>query len=140
MRQGVRFGLAALVTVAFAGMTVFGAADDKPKYDIETIMDKAHGEKNDKLLKKVLTDKASDAEKKELLELYVELGKNKPDKGSKESWKKKTDALAAVQLQILPRRSQVGLRRPGFAVLATPRRLPVGRLRFRSVDAGAAAG
>jgi hypothetical protein len=96
MRSGLKFGTAALLAVAFAGMTVLGAADDKPKYDIEAIMGKAHGENNDKLLKKVLSGKASDAEKKELLELYTELGKNKPPKGDAKDWKKKTDALVSA--------------------------------------------
>jgi hypothetical protein len=101
MRQGFRFGAAALLAVAFAGLTVFGAADDKPKYDIETIMDKAHGEKNDKLLKKVLDGKADASEKKELLELYTELGKNKPPKGSDKSWKDKTTALVSATQEVV---------------------------------------
>jgi hypothetical protein len=101
MRQGLRIGVAALAAVAFAGLTVFGAADDKPKYDIETIMDKAHGEKNDKLLKKVLDGKADADEKKELLELYTELGKNKPPKGDAKSWKDKTTALSAAAKDVV---------------------------------------
>jgi hypothetical protein len=101
MRQALRFGGAALLAAAFAGMTVFGAADDKPKFDIETIMDKAHGEKNDKILKKVLDGKANDAEKKELLELYTELGKNKPPKGEAKSWKEKTKALSVAAKEVV---------------------------------------
>lgn len=96
MRPGLRFGAAALLAVAFAGMTVLGAADDKPKYTIETIMGKAHGENNDKLLKKVISGKASAAEKKELLELYTELAKNKPPKGDAKGWKQKNDALVSA--------------------------------------------
>ncbi|HKI36073.1 MAG TPA: hypothetical protein VKA46_29725 [Gemmataceae bacterium] len=101
MRQGLRFAAAALLAVAFAGMTVFGAGDDKPKYDIETIMDKAHGEDNDKILKKVQDGKASDAEKKQLLELYTELGKNKPPKGEAKSWKEKTTALVSAAKEVV---------------------------------------
>jgi hypothetical protein len=101
MRQGFRYGAAALLAVAFAGLTVFGAGDEKPKYDIETIMDKAHGEKNDKLLKKVLDGKADAAEKKELLELYTELGKNKPPKGDEKSWKEKTSALVSASQEVV---------------------------------------
>ncbi len=100
MRQGMWCG-AALLVVGLAGFTVFGAGDDKPKYDIETIMDKAHGEKNDKILKKVLTGKADDAEKKELLELYTELGKNKPPKGDAKSWKDKTSALTVAAKEVV---------------------------------------
>jgi hypothetical protein len=101
MRQGFRYGAAALMVVAFAGLTVFATGDEKPKYDIETIMDKAHGEKNDKLLKKVLDGKADDAEKKELLELYTELGKNKPPKGNDKSWKDKTSALVSATREVV---------------------------------------
>jgi hypothetical protein len=101
MRTGLKLGAAALLTVVFAGMTVLGAGDEKPKYDIEAIMDKAHGEKNDKILRKVLDGKASDAEKKELLELYTELGKNKPPKGSENSWKDKTKALVAASQEVV---------------------------------------
>ena len=101
MRTGLKLGAAALLTVVFAGMTVLGAGDEKPKYDIEAIMDKAHGEKNDKILRKVLDGKATDAEKKELLELYTELGKNKPPKGSDNSWKDKTKALVAASQEVV---------------------------------------
>ena len=101
MRQGFRYGAAALMVVAFAGLTVFAAGDDKPKYDIETIMDKAHGEKNDKLLKKVLDGKADAAEKKQLLELYTELGKNKPPKGSEKDWKERTSALVSAAKEVV---------------------------------------
>jgi hypothetical protein len=100
MRSGLRIGVTALLTAAFAGMTVLGAADDKPKYDIETIMNKAH-DKDDGLLKKVLGGKADDAQKKELLELYTELSKNKPDKGSKDSWKEKTGALVSAAKEVV---------------------------------------
>ena len=101
MRLGMRCGAAALLVATLAGLTVFGAGDDKPKYDIETIMDKAHGEDNDKLLKKVLEGKADDAEKKELLELYTELGKNKPPKGDAKSWKEKTKALVSATKEVV---------------------------------------
>ena len=101
MRSGLRFGAAALLAAVFTGMTVFGAADDKPKLDIEDIMGKAHGEDNDKILKKVLDGKASDAEKKELLELYTELGKNKPPKGDDKSWKDKTTALVSASKDVV---------------------------------------
>ncbi len=101
MRQGFRYGAAALLVAAFAGLTVLGAGDDKPKYDIETIMDKAHGEKNDKLLKKILDGKADAAEKKDLLELYTELGKNKPPKGDAKAWKDKTSALVTAAKEVV---------------------------------------
>jgi len=100
MCQGVRFGATALLVAAFAGMTVFGAADDKPKFEIEKIMEKAH-DKDDGILKKVFDGKATDAEKKELLELYVDLGKNKPPKGDAKSWKEKTGALVSAAKEVV---------------------------------------
>jgi hypothetical protein len=41
----------------------------------------------------VLDGKASDDEKKTLLSLYEDLGKNKPPMGDEGAWKKKTDAI-----------------------------------------------
>ncbi len=101
MRSGLRIGVAALLAVVVGGLAGLRAADDKAKYDIEAIMDKAHGEKNDKLLKKVLDGKASADEKKELLDLYTELGKNKPPKGDDKSWKDKTSALASAAKDVV---------------------------------------
>ena len=76
------------------------SADDKekgkPKYNIEAIMVKAHKGGEESLRNKVLAGKASKKELEQLVELYVELGKNTPPKGSKESWKKKTDAVIAA--------------------------------------------
>jgi len=99
MRQGLRYGAAALLAVAFVGLTVLAAADDKPKYDIETIMEKAHDEDNG-ILQKVVAGKADATEKKTLVELYTELGKNKPPKGEAKSWKDKTTALVAAAKQV----------------------------------------
>ncbi len=99
MRQGPGFGGAALLALAFAGTTALVVAQDKPKYDTESIMKKAHDEKTD-LYFKVVGGKATDAERKELVELYVELGKNKPEKGDAKSWKEKTDALIAAAKEV----------------------------------------
>ena len=72
----------------------------KPKYNIETIMGKAHKGGEDSLRNKVLGGMASKKELEQLVELYVELGKNTPPKGSKESWKKKTDAVIAAAKKV----------------------------------------
>jgi hypothetical protein len=87
--------------VVLAGLVSFGVyqAADKPKFDIETIMEKAHGQdqtKVDGLLKKVLEDKANKDEKQMLLDLYKDLALNKPPKGDPKSWKEKTDALVTA--------------------------------------------
>ena len=100
MRQGLRYGAAALLAAAFMGVTVFGAADDKPKYDIETIMEKAH-DKDNGLYKKVVDGKADADEKKQLVDYYTELGKNKPPKGDAKSWKDKTTALVSAAKEVV---------------------------------------
>jgi hypothetical protein len=63
---------------------------------IKDVMKKAHQppEKGKPtLLAKVTSGKASDDEKKELVELYEALGKNKPPKGDEDEWKTRTAAL-----------------------------------------------
>ena len=45
------------------------------------------------MLNKVKSKMATDEEAKELLVMYVALGKNKPPQGDAVSWKTKTDAL-----------------------------------------------
>jgi hypothetical protein len=92
MRTTKYFLLAAVA--ALGGLGVYRAADADVK-DIETIMEKAH-KGNPSLLKQVVTGKADKDEKKELLALYTDLGKNKPPKGSEADWKKRTDALVAA--------------------------------------------
>jgi hypothetical protein len=59
-------------------------------------MDKAPGQKNDKLPKKVLDGKANADEKKGPLDLYAGQGKNKPPQGDAKSRKDKTTALTAA--------------------------------------------
>src|ERR1700674_3361284 len=99
MRFGLRFALAVLAVAGFAGLSVRGEADDKPKYTIKEVMKKAH-DKDDSLLGKVVAGKASDDEKKQLLELYVALGKNKPEKGDDKSWMTKTDAIVMAATDV----------------------------------------
>jgi hypothetical protein len=85
--------------VAFLGLGVVVALpaassppdDDKPKMSINDIMTKAHGRNG--LRTKFLNGQASKDEKKELLDLYTDLAKNKPPKGDEASWKKRTDNI-----------------------------------------------
>jgi hypothetical protein len=99
MRFGLRFAVAVLAVAGFAGLSVRGEADDNPKYTTKEIMKTAH-DKDEGILGKVMAGKASDAEKKELVELYVALGKNKPEKGGDKSWKAKTDALVTAATEV----------------------------------------
>ena len=63
---------------------------EKPKHTIKEVMKKAM---KGGLCAKVAGGKASDEEKKELVELFTSLTKNTPPKGEAASWKEKTSAL-----------------------------------------------
>src|SRR5260370_5414600 len=92
-RVGGRAGGALL---SGAGRGAFRGADtEKPKYTIEEIMEKAH-DKDSGILPKVVSGKGSKDDKQTLVDLYTELGKNKPPKGEAKSWKDKTDTLVAA--------------------------------------------
>jgi hypothetical protein len=92
MRTANYFIIAIFATGLMAGFFSTRAGDtDKPKWTIKQIMTQAHKKG---LYKKVLDGNGSDDDKKELAELYVDLGKNTPRKGTPESWKEKTDAVA----------------------------------------------
>lgn len=80
-----------VAAVAVAGHLV--AADKDKKSKIETIMEKAHKGGPNSLRNKAVAGKASKEELNTLVELYTELGKATPPKGSKESWKTKTTAV-----------------------------------------------
>jgi Na+-translocating ferredoxin:NAD+ oxidoreductase RnfG subunit len=91
MRKGI--GLA-LFTLLLAGMSALVYADDKPKYTIKEVMKNVMAK--GKLKDKFVDGKATDAEKKELVEYLTALGQNKPPKGDDASWKEKTGALLAA--------------------------------------------
>ncbi len=84
-------GLAALGWIV-AGVAL--ADREEPKYSIKEVMQKAHKEG---LLKKVLSGEAQQSDKVKLLDLYVALWENEPEKGEKASWMKKAgDVIAAA--------------------------------------------
>jgi hypothetical protein len=94
MRTAKYFVMAVMAMGLVASLGMFRAADEeKPKYTIEEIMEKAHKPPKSSLLVQVKSGKASTEQKKQLLEYYVELAKNKPEKGSEADWKKRTGAL-----------------------------------------------
>jgi hypothetical protein len=99
MRTVKCFLTAMLALGLLAGLGVWAAFEDKPKYTIEQIMDKAHkkaeGEKAS-LFKKVVDGKANKEQKEELVTLYQELAKNKPPKGDLNDWKKRTNGMVAA--------------------------------------------
>ena len=94
----VLFAFATLIIcLLFAGSSNPAAAaiifdDEEPKKEltIKDIMDQAHKQG---LVKKVATDKATEAETKTLHELYTKLAKLSPPRGDKASWDTKTKAL-----------------------------------------------
>ncbi len=100
MRTVKGVALAGLL-VGVLGGAAFPGDKAKPKYDIETIMEKAHQPKEKSLFKQVVGGTATAAQKKELLGLYEELGKNKPEKGDLADWKKRTDALVAATKDVV---------------------------------------
>lgn len=63
-----------------------------PKYTIKEVMKLAHVGKPP-LCGKVVQGKATDAEKKQLLELYEALAANKPPCGDLKDWEQRTKAL-----------------------------------------------
>jgi hypothetical protein len=101
MRTVKYFLMAVLATGLAAGLGVFGAADDaKPKYTIEEVMEKAHQGKPS-LFKQVVSGKADADQKKQLLELYAELAKNKPEKGELADWKKRTSSMVKAAKDVV---------------------------------------
>jgi hypothetical protein len=89
--------------VALAGMTLalsaalgvgLTAREDKARYTIEEVMEKAH--KGANLRKQVLDGKASAEQKKELLALYEALARNNPPQGDKAAWKKLTGEIVTA--------------------------------------------
>jgi hypothetical protein len=88
------------VVVAFVVAWAAGAADPvpekKPEYTVSEIMMKAHHpgrQLNRALDQVVISGRATDAEKKRLVELYEALSRATPPAGTVESWKKDTGAI-----------------------------------------------
>jgi hypothetical protein len=104
---------ALLVVFAFGSALLLRAGvaqekeDDKPKYTIKQVMEKAH---KNKLLNKVAEGKATEEEVKELVDLYRALGKNQPPKGEAEAWKKKTVALLKAAEEVAEGKEGAGER------------------------------
>jgi hypothetical protein len=81
-----------IVAGAWIAVSLSGVAQEaQPKYTIKEVMKAAHAK--GKLRDKVANGMANDEEKKQLVEYYEALSKNKPPKGDETSWKEKTAAL-----------------------------------------------
>jgi hypothetical protein len=97
--------LAAAFVLGNRGSAVDKDAKDKPKLDIEAIMEKAHEGEAKSLRNRVISGKAEKKDAEELLSLYTELSKNDPPKGDKAAWKKKTAIIlvAAKKVAVNPK-------------------------------------
>ncbi len=83
---------ATLAAGLFANVFALGADEgDKPGHTIKEIMKLANGKGG--LNKKVIFGNATDEERQQLVELYTDLNKNKPPRGSADEWKERTEAI-----------------------------------------------
>lgn len=91
MRKTVLLSGAMLAMIAgLAVVAASGEAQEAPKHTIKIVMQKAM---KGGLCGKVASGKATDEEKKELIELFTALHANKPPKGEEASFKEKAKAL-----------------------------------------------
>jgi hypothetical protein len=91
----------AVIPALLIAGALMGAAQDKPK----SIKDVMAAHKKDALLDKIKTDKASDEEKKHLVELYEYLATQKPSMGDEASWKEKTGAMVSAAKEIAEKKA-----------------------------------
>jgi hypothetical protein len=79
--------------VALAALTFYvNAADKKPKYTTEQVMEALH-KGDDNVGKRILKGEGSKEDLAKLVEYYPSLPLNEPAKGDKASWEAKTTAL-----------------------------------------------
>jgi uncharacterized protein (DUF342 family) len=100
MRRVFSIAIFAVAFVALGAMSGLRAADEKkdekPKYSVKEVM-----KKHQDLVKKVKSDTASAEEKKNLLELYIEMAKNKAPRGDTADWKKVNEALVKATQNVV---------------------------------------
>lgn len=85
MRKSIIAFLLAAVCIAAPGQLIGAnpAPAPEPENSIKDVMKKAH---KDGLLKKILDGKGEDADKKMLLNLYIDMLESKPAKGEQAEW------------------------------------------------------
>ena len=98
MQKSLKLLVATVLSVAVLSAFAFAQDDEKakPKHTIKEVM---KGAMKGGLNKKVLSGKASDKEKLELLDMYISLVENEAPKGDAASWQKFSGmaALAAAK-------------------------------------------
>ena len=101
MPKSTRILFAALVAAVAVGAFAYAQDNDakKPKHTIKEVM---KGAMKGGLNKKVLSGKASEKEKLELLDMFVSLVENEAPKGDQASWQKFSGmaALAAAKVAV----------------------------------------
>ena len=105
MRNSFRMCIAALLAVVTVGAFAFAQDSDdkaKPKHTVKEVMAKTMAPKGDKLNKKVLSGKATDEEKLQLLDAFISLGENDAPHGDQASWVVFTNgaAIAAAKVAV----------------------------------------
>lgn len=93
MRKLVAVAVMMGFAMAAFGLSTQAEDKEKPKHTIKAVMKTCMKEG---LCKKAAEGKASDDEKKTLVEMFEALAAGKPPKGSADSWKEKTSALVAA--------------------------------------------
>jgi len=103
----VKVCLLIALTMSLLGLALpsSGEEKDKPKYTIKEVMKIAHKEK---LLDKVAKGDASDAEKKQLVDLYTALGMNKPPKGEAKDFTEKVKPLIEAAKDVVAGKEGAG--------------------------------
>ena len=86
----ILIGLALVLAVAG---TTSGFVADENKLTVKEVMKAAHGGGQNSLLSRVKSNKASDADKAKLVELYESMIGSKPKKGDVASYQKLCDAM-----------------------------------------------
>lgn len=103
MKKSARVVGLTLIAAILGGAYSFAqdGEKEKPKYSIKDVMNKANKGKSS-LLKKIIAGDADQAEKMELLDMYISLLENKPSKGDQASWQKMagTATLAAAKVAV----------------------------------------
>lgn len=100
-------GLVVAVAFGLSWGILAAAQDDKPKFTIKEVMQKAH---KGGLMKKIASGQGTKEEAGELVAMYNALGKNKPPKGEPGSWEAKTKALITAAQEVVDGKEGAGMR------------------------------
>ncbi len=83
----IRLFVGSLVAAAVCAGGVLAVNNSAPKAGPKTVKEVMKFAHKDGLLKKVLAGGATDDEKKQLLDLYIDMAEGEPKKGDKAEWK-----------------------------------------------------